>query len=379
MEGRKDTKIFSRLFRVLLGALAHLPLPLLHAVGAFLGWSIYLLSPGYRKHLKDNLAQAGITDASVRRDAIAHAGKMLLELPALWFRSHEQVAALVREVQGAEPAYAARDAGKPIVFLTPHMGSFEVTAQYAARHTPITVLYRPPKIGALEPLMQEGRSRPNMRLAPADVTGVRELFAAIRRGEAVGFLPDQVPSEGEGEWAEFFGRPAYTMTLAAKLAQRAGITVALVTSRKSAAVERRARELGITPAYVPFNGVAELDEGLRGVRGARADALLVFPDGATVANRTKLAEFAIAQRMPSMFGWSEYVDAGGLMSYGANVRAAYVDLGGYADRLLRGARPGELPIVQPARFELVLNQRTARLLQLALPQALTLQAARLVE
>jgi putative ABC transport system substrate-binding protein len=143
--------------------------------------------------------------------------------------------------------------------------------------------------------------------------------------------------------------------------------------------EAAARELGITPAYVPFNGVAELDEGLRGVRGARADALLVFPDGATVANRTKLAEFAIAQRMPSMFGWSEYVDAGGLMSYGANVRAAYVDLGGYADRLLRGARPGELPIVQPARFELVLNQRTARLLQLALPQALTLQAARLVE
>jgi KDO2-lipid IV(A) lauroyltransferase len=232
MEGRKDTKIFSRLFRVLLGALAHLPLPLLHAVGAFLGWTIYSLSPGYRKHLKDNLAQAGIADPSVRRDAIGHAGKMLLELPALWFRSHEQVAALVREVQGAEPAYAARDAGRPIVFLTPHMGSFEVTAQYAARHTPITVLYRPPKIGALEPLMQEGRGRPNMRLAPADVTGVRELFAAIRRGEAVGFLPDQVPSEGEGEWADFFGRPAYTMTLAAKLAERPGIACFLAYAKR---------------------------------------------------------------------------------------------------------------------------------------------------
>ncbi len=232
MEGRKDTKIFSRLFRVLLGALAHLPLAVLHAVGAFLGWAIYLLSPAYRVHLKANLAQAGIADPAVRREAIGHAGKMLLELPALWFRSHEQVAKLVREVHGAAPAYAAREAGKPIVFLTPHMGSFEVTAQYAARHTPITVLYRPPKIGVLEPLMQEGRGRPGVRLAPADVTGVRELFAAIRRAEAVGFLPDQVPSEGEGEWADFFGRPAYTMTLAAKLAERPGIACFLAYARR---------------------------------------------------------------------------------------------------------------------------------------------------
>jgi KDO2-lipid IV(A) lauroyltransferase len=232
MEGRKDTKIFSRLFRVLLGAWAHLPLPLLHAVGAVLGWTIYSLSPGYRKHLKNNLAQAGIIDPAVRRDAIAQAGKMLAELPALWFRSHEHVAKLVRAVHGAEPAYAARDGKTPIVFLTPHMGSFEVTAQYAARHTPITVLYRPPKIGALEPLMQEGRGRPGMRLAAADVTGVRELFAALRRGEAVGFLPDQVPSEGEGEWAEFFGRPAYTMTLAAKLAERPGVACFLAYARR---------------------------------------------------------------------------------------------------------------------------------------------------
>jgi KDO2-lipid IV(A) lauroyltransferase len=80
--------------------------------------------------------------------------------------------------------------------------------------------------------MQEGRGRPGMRLAAADVTGVRELFAALRRGEAVGFLPDQVPSEGEGEWAEFFGRPAYTMTLAAKLAERPGVACFLAYARR---------------------------------------------------------------------------------------------------------------------------------------------------
>jgi KDO2-lipid IV(A) lauroyltransferase len=112
------------------------------------------------------------------------------------------------------------------------MGCFEVTAQYAALHMPITVLYRPPKIGWLEPLMREGRNRPNVRLVPADVSGVRAIFRALKGGEAVGFLPDQVPGEGEGDWAEFFGRPAYTMTLAAKLAEREGVSCFIVFGRR---------------------------------------------------------------------------------------------------------------------------------------------------
>src|SRR5205085_2043832 len=119
-----------------------------------------------------------------------------------------------------------------ILFLTPHMGAFEITAQYASRHTPITVLYRQPRIAWLEPVMREGRGRGNIRLVPADVTGVRELFSALRRNEPVGFLPDQVPGEGEGEWSEFFGRPAYTMTLAAKLAERPGLACFLAYAKR---------------------------------------------------------------------------------------------------------------------------------------------------
>ncbi len=222
-----------RFLRFVLGLAARVPLPLLHGAGSVLGWAIYGISPTYRRQLRANLAQAGYgADARVRRDAIASAGKMLAELPALWFRPHEAVAALVRNVEGAEAAYAARDARTPLLFLTPHMGCFEVTAQFAALQTPMTVLYRQPKIAALEPLMQEGRSRPGVRLVPADVAGVRQLFSALKRGEAVGFLPDQVPGEGEGEWAEFFGRPAYTMTLAARLAERAGVVCFLAYGRR---------------------------------------------------------------------------------------------------------------------------------------------------
>jgi len=218
--------------RVLLRLAGKLPLPLLHALGGVLGWVTYGMSPTYRRNLCANLRQAGYTDARVRREAIAAAGKMLCEVPALWFRPHAKVAALVCEAQGMEEALAVRAQGRAIVFLTPHIGCFEITAQYIALRVPLTVLYRPPKMSWLEPLMLEGRSRPNVRLVPADLSGVRAVFRALKAGEAVGFLPDQVPGEGEGDWAEFFGRPAYTMTLAAKLAEREGVRCFLVFGRR---------------------------------------------------------------------------------------------------------------------------------------------------
>ena len=193
---------------------------------------MYGISPTYRRNLKANLALAGYADARTRRAAIASAGQMLSETPAIWLRPQEKVAGLVREVIGMDLAQAARDRGKALLFLTPHMGCFEVAAQYASKHVPITVLYRAPKMGWLEPLMREGRGRGDVRLVPADFAGVRELFAALKRHEAVGFLPDQVPGIGEGEWADFFGRPAYTATLAPKLAMRSDIACFLAYARR---------------------------------------------------------------------------------------------------------------------------------------------------
>lgn len=208
--------------RVLMRLAAHLPLAVLHAAGSLLGWLIYLTSSTYRRHLRDNLRQAGFGDARTRRTAIAEAGKMLAELPVLWFRPHAEVAALVRALEGERALWDPPRGSAPIVFLSPHLGCFEVTSIFAATRMPITVLYRPPKLRWLDPLMREGRARPSVRLAPADRSGVRQLLAALRRGEAVGFLPDQVPGVGEGEWVEHFGKPAYTMTLAARLAGRPG-------------------------------------------------------------------------------------------------------------------------------------------------------------
>jgi KDO2-lipid IV(A) lauroyltransferase len=221
-----------RLPTIALELIAGLPLRFLHALGSVLGWAMYGTSPTYRRHLRENLAQAGLDDPRLRRAAIAGAGRMLAELPAIWFRPQEALFSLVKRTEGVDVALAAREAGKALLFLTPHMGCFEIAAQYATRYMPITVLYRRPKLAWIEPLMRAGRERDRLRLASADLSGVRELYAALKRREAVGFLPDQVPGIGEGEWAEFFGRPAYTATLAGRLAARADVACFLAYARR---------------------------------------------------------------------------------------------------------------------------------------------------
>ncbi|GAB3355995.1 MULTISPECIES: lysophospholipid acyltransferase family protein [Giesbergeria] len=204
-----------------------LPLWLLHALGALLGWLAFLASPIYRRRLIENAALAGYRFAQVRA-GVAHAGRMVAELPRLWLGAPPPCR-LVGEAC-VEQAYAK---GRGIVYLTPHLGCFELSAQAAARrwsaeHGPITVLYRPARQPWLAKVMETARNRPGMQAVPTTLAGVRQMIKALRRGEAVGLLPDQVPPEGQGHWAPMFGREAYTMTLAARLALQTGATVVLV-------------------------------------------------------------------------------------------------------------------------------------------------------
>ncbi len=255
-----------------LRSLAPLPLAALHRLGSVLGWAIYGMSPTYRRHLRENLATARYDDAALRRRAIAAAGQLVMELPALWFRPHERVVALVKEVQGEEAVLAALRAGKAILFLSPHMGAFEVAAQYAASRIPITVLYRRPKLAWLEPLMRSGRERPNVHLARTDLRGVREVFKALKRGEAVGFLPDQVPGAREGEWSDFFGRPAYTMTLAAKLAARDNVACFLVFAK------RLPRGAGYSILMQPFAPARPGESATRRLNRALEELVALCPE-----------------------------------------------------------------------------------------------------
>ena len=219
-------------------ALSRCPLWLLHALGALLGWITYVASPTYRRRFQANVRQAGIAPADAR-PAIAAAGRMVAELPFLWLRpAGEPIRPGVRW-EGEALILAALRERRGVVMLTPHMGSFEVTAQACAERFadvsgPITVLYRPARKAVLRAVMDESRARPGVATAPATLAGVRQMIRALRRGEVVGLLPDQVPPAGMGVWAPFFGRPAYTMTLAARLVQQTGAVPLLIWGERLA-------------------------------------------------------------------------------------------------------------------------------------------------
>jgi KDO2-lipid IV(A) lauroyltransferase len=245
----------------LLNWLSRRSLRLLHAAGAVLGWLAYLGSPSYRRRLRANAALAGVAPAQ-RRASVAEAGKLLMELPRLWLRPRDQPINDPVLWDGAELLGQALDQGRGLILLTPHMGSFEVAAQaYAERfgaRQPITVLYRPARQAWLLELEQTARARPALATAPATLAGVRQLMRALRQGQTLGMLPDQVPPAGMGVWAPFFGQPAYTMTLAARLAQQTGAAVLLIWA------ERLPRGGGyrvcLRPLAEPLPDKAGLDE-----------------------------------------------------------------------------------------------------------------------
>ncbi len=232
------------LFRLL----SFLPLPALHAIGVVMGWLVFLLSPSYRRRLRSNITLAG-HGASLYR-AVGEAGKGMFELPFIWCARPGRVLRTARIVNW-ELAQQALQANTGVIFLTPHLGCFEIAAQVLARHTSLSVLYRPPRKAALKPLIEGARARANLHLAPANLAGVRILLKALKTGKAIGLLPDQVPQNGEGVWAGFFGKPAYTMTLSAKLQQMSGAPILLTYA------ERLSWGRGYAIHYVPFEGTLE--------------------------------------------------------------------------------------------------------------------------
>jgi KDO2-lipid IV(A) lauroyltransferase len=214
--------------KLLFRLLARLPLGANHALGAFLGRLVYRASPRYRRRLLDNLRASGLaaSPAEVTRMARANAGeigKSATEIAWALFRPGD-VAGLIRERIGWDDVMRLRAGDRPILFVTPHLGAYDIAGRYLWTQLPILAMYRPHKIHWIDHLLREGRNSgaapDGSNVAPATVAGVRMVLKHLKRGGCTVVLPDQVPGQGDGEWADFFGRPAYTMTLVARL-QRA--------------------------------------------------------------------------------------------------------------------------------------------------------------
>jgi len=205
-----------------------------HAVGAFLGRLVFSFPGRYRTRLLENLGASGLAKgpADLRRMASENAaeiGKGATELAWALFRPMDEVAAMVKEKVGWDAVERLRAENRPIVFVTPHLGGYDLAGRYLYTQLPLLAMYRPHKLFWLDQLLREGRNRgtapDGTNVAPANLAGVRMVLKHLKRGGCTVLLPDQVPGEGDGEWVDSFGRPAYTMTLPARLQQSTGAAI----------------------------------------------------------------------------------------------------------------------------------------------------------
>ena len=148
--------------------------------------------------------------------------------------------------------------------------------------------------------------------------------------------------------------------------------------RERKASEAIATKLGMQVAYVPIGAPSGLDDALRSIARQSCDALVAFPDAVMVSLGGRIAKFALEANIATVSGWSRFAESGFLMTYGPNQQAAFRDMARLADRILRGAKPSELPVELPHILELVINARTAKALGLAIPQSLLVRAERVI-
>lgn len=217
------------LLTALLKSFSLLPLPSLHKLGVFLGHLAFYLRKEDRARIVANMRQAGLNpDTQTVKAVFAETAKGGLELAPAFFKKPEDIETLFQSVHGWEHVQQALDKGEGLLFITPHIGSYDLGGRYISQQLPfpLTAMYKPPKIKAIDKVMQAGRVRGKGKTAPTGIQGVKQIIKALRAGEATIILPDHVPSPqegGDGVWVDFFGKPAYTMTLAAKLAHVKGV------------------------------------------------------------------------------------------------------------------------------------------------------------
>ena len=251
------------LIRLVLGTLACLPLPLAHAIGTIVGTVLSRLPNKLRHVTRANIAVclpglvAEARDKLVRK-SLVETGKTVTEMGAVWHWGRDRVLGLVQTVHGESHLRSAIERGRGVILAVPHLGNWEMVGLYCSAHYPMTSLYRPAHIAGLDPLVRRARQRLGAHLVPTDTSGVRALYSALERGELVGILPDQEPKRGNGIFAPFFGTPAYTMTLLARLAKRTGAAVVFACAERLPAGRGFDLHFAATPEDLAARSIEEI-------------------------------------------------------------------------------------------------------------------------
>ncbi len=228
-------KIGPPIITLIFKSLGALPLSVLQRLGKFFGWLAWCLPGSYKESARKNLLQA-FPESSPRmlRAAMMSVGQLMFEMPYWWTRRDEQAMDATLQCDNWSQFDEALSLKKGVILLSPHLGCFELLGPIFGARYPATVLFRPPRMAWLSGWIVKMRSRRQLTMAPANQSGVRTLVKTLLRGRIIGILPDQVPVDGEGVWAPFFGRPAYTMTLVHRLQQLTGARIFVLAAERKA-------------------------------------------------------------------------------------------------------------------------------------------------
>jgi len=280
------TDLSARLLYLLASAVGRLPWSWLRALGDAVAW-LWRRSGGREHRVAGRNLELAYPElaaderAMLQRAILRTTARQALETLRLWTRPHAENLRMIRETHGVELFDAAIASGRGVIVAAPHYGNWELLKQWLAAHTPLAILYRPPDSALGEAFLRIVRADAAERVTQirAEAAGIRQLFKRLRDGGVVGILPDQQPKKGDGEFAPFFGRPAYTMSLLGRLAERSGATVLFAYCER---IDDLAFALRIEPAPASI-GAADTMEA--------AEAL-----NATVER--------IARRHPEQYQWT---------------------------------------------------------------------------
>lgn len=231
-------------------------------------------------------------------------------------------------------------------------------------------------------------STPTALVAKSATSTVPIVFASVFDPVASGIVPSLARPGGNitgsamgvggdfgGKWVELLKEAVPGMTRAAVLWNSANRS----SAQSAESIQAAARTSGVKLELFDAGNAANLDKALGAIAASRAEGLIIAPDPYFNANRAKVVRFAASRRLPAVYFFRSFAEAGGLMAYGANNADSIRDAAKYVDKILKGAKPADLPVDQPTRFELVINLRTAKALGLKIPRSLLVRADQVIE
>jgi Kdo2-lipid IVA lauroyltransferase/acyltransferase len=226
------------MLRAFMRCLAALPWSWLHAFGHLLGHLLWRFDTREKHITQTNIALclpelSAEQQAQLVRASLIDFGRTAFEMPKLWLAPLTTALSAITEIEGEDILKRKLALGHGTIVLGPHHGNWEVAGLYLGQEYGITMMYLPAQSAAANELVRIGRGRTGATLVPADINGVRTVLKVLRRGGAVGILPDQVPKQAGAELAPFFGQPALTMTLVSNLLQKTNARAIIVAALRT--------------------------------------------------------------------------------------------------------------------------------------------------